>query len=128
MEKQVHNRVERWQRFEHIMTPLILAILGMICSTYLRKIEALVIGSEWIMTSASVGMSILAVVWWWRKRIMERASVWTVKIKNVTFRIRQDRLPALYPLLFDLACSGDVSHEDVRDALMWISEPMMLRH
>lgn len=118
--QQHHSRAERWQQLEQIITPMILALCGLVCTIYLKKIEGLVAGTEWFVTSASLGSSILALAWWWRKRIIARTSLWTVKIKNITFRIQQDALPALYPLLFDLACSEDVSREDVRDALMRI--------
>lgn len=112
---------ERWRHIELTFYRILLGLMALVSTLYLQKLEVLLLGSQWLATSASLSSSILLFACWYRKRIIEAASYYHGKIRGIEFWVHQDALTALCPLWGDFLLSEDVSREDILDVLTSVS-------
>ncbi len=119
-DEQLTKHAAQWQQREETMCHIMLGILGTIFTIYLQKIEGLLLGSQWMVLSMSISSAILLMACWYRRQLIDSASLYLVRIRNIEFRVHQDVLPLLYPIWWDCAVSDDVSRADILDALQYL--------
>lgn len=107
------RRRHDWQVAHH----LILGIMGAVNMHYLQRIEALALGTQWLVTTTAISLVMLILAGWYARHLVQEAALSVVTIRGVRFRMRTDTLAAHYPVWCDLALSEDVSPADILDTL-----------
>ena len=119
-----HDQTDHWQQLERALEYVMLGFLGTMFTIYAQKIEALILGTQWLAPSLLVSAGILLAACQYRRQMLDLAAWYPVRIRNIEFQVRWDDLAAFYPLWYDLATSEDVSQADVLDALEGFARPI----